>query len=763
MVFPLPNENHGRKVVYRLNEYHPYAAAPPEQSEHDVSRLWQYLRVIGQHKTMVGALALAGVVLGVFISFARTPTYQSRASLEMLDPAGTLLQTKSLSAPTPSFASPDTYVQTNVNLLQSDVLIRRVVSKINLSQIRTAMSREGFGPLREMLKIAQDAPRTPEQIGRRLQRKLSVRQLRGTNLIVVEYDSPDPEVAAAVVNAICEEYVQQDTEQRIADGLKTRGRLSQELVNLKRNLEESEYRLLQYAQVSDLVLTSGKDNVEEEKLKHLESELSRVQAIRMAKQSQYETVARDAGAPVADTVDNGTLREYQVKLTDLRREFADLSTVFSPAYHKVARLRAQITELESAVAHERAKVFTTLRDDYEAASANEKLVTEAYRKQAKTVSDQGSKVVRYDVLRREVDTNRSLYDSMLQAVQEAGINSTPRAVALRVVDPGLPASTPLSPRIPINTAAGLLAGVLLGVGVVLATDHADTTLRDPGKASRCLGLTQLGVIPSFGSPVRATRLPPPHRRDGEMLPISLMADGESQHKSRIAHSSREMTPAVSEAFRTTLASILLSGRAGVGPRVILFTSPGAGEGKSTIVSHLGIALAEFGQRVLLIGADLRRPKLHDVFGIRNRVGLSDLLQSDAPFDTSPSSGFVPVPGVNRLFLLPSGTGSGEVSSQLHSRRMAQVLQRVQRDFDMILIDTAPVLYFADARLMARFVDAVVLLVRCGRTSRHAALCAKNRFSEDGTPILGAILNDWNSRQDDAGYGVHASAYDKYYA
>ena len=217
---------------------------------------------------------------------------------------------------------------------------------------------------------------------------------------------------------------------------------------------------------------------------------------------------------------------------------------------------------------------------------------------------------------------------------------------------------------------------------------------------------------------------------------------------------------LAEAFRATLISILSSEQNGKGRQVILVTSPSPQEGKSTVIANLAIALAEINQRVLLIDADMRRPRLHAVFNHANTSGLSDLLREKTPCDEYPAEALARKTHVPRLFLLPSGPGCVNVSRLFYSPRMVELALRLRNEFDTVLIDTPPVLHVADARILSRLADAVVLVLRAGRTTREAAAMAVQVFEADGVPVLGTVLNDWNPRT--MGRGYHPSDYHSYY-
>jgi capsular exopolysaccharide synthesis family protein len=368
------------------------------------------------------------------------------------------------------------------------------------------------------------------------------------------------------------------------------------------------------------------------------------------------------------------------------------------------------------------------------------------------VTEQAEKSIQYGILKREVDSTRQLYDAMLQRLKEASIAAALRASNIRVVDA---ARTPLGPYKPDatrNSALGVLAGLFLGVALVVMRERADRSIQDPGDSSFYLNLPELGVIPS-ASAARHRLYYLRRKRIAEPTPSAetgLVAKSDVRYQVELA-SWQHKPSMVAESFRAILTSIMFSGDNGNRPRVLVVTSGSPKEGKTTVASNLAIALAEVHQRVLLIDGDMRRPRLHEIFDAGNERGLSDILKENVALAESGLAGVIQETKLPNLFLLPSGPASNAASTLLFSRQMPGLLKDLQRQFDSILIDTPPMLQMPDARVLGRLADAVLLVVRAGHTTRDAAMAARQRFEEDGTPVLGTILNDWNPKASGGGY------------
>ena len=439
----------------------------------------------------------------------------------------------------------------------------------------------------------------------------------------------------------------------------------------------------------------------------------------------------------------------------MRRQIAELDATYTPEHPKVMRVQAQLAPIWSALERERADILKRIENEYEESRRKVMMITNAYSERARQAGAESEKVIKYRILKREVDSNRQLYDTMLQQLKQSDIAAAMRASNVRVIDPARIPARPYKPDALLSSGLGLLAGVFLGIAFIVLRQRADRSLQQPGDAFLYLNLPELGVIPSGARP--AAR---------QLKRIRARLRHGRQVEDRVELITWQQKPSlISESFRSALLSIQFSKQSDRETQVLVVTSAEPLEGKSTVASNLGIAIAETGTQVLLVDADLRKPKLHDIFGIGNEQGLSDFLRDPKEMNGDGElDGLIRQTKVPGLFILTSGPAAGVSTSLLHGSQMSELLRRLRVEFKMILIDTPPMLQLPDSRLMGRMADQVILVVRCGKTSRDAAMAAKQRFSEDGTTILGTILNDWNPKSSPNGY--HSSTYksfSKHYA
>ena len=480
-----------------------------------------------------------------------------------------------------------------------------------------------------------------------------------------------------------------------------------------------------------LVYTGAEQSIEEDTLKQLQQEYSTAKADRIAKQSLSEIAAASQADAIPQAADNGHLSEYSRKMADLKQELAELLSLYTPSHPRVMKVQAQITALENTVTGERKTIRKRIDNEYGAASRREQLLAREYQKQMETLLETDHKSVYYDVLKHEVETDRAIYDQLLAKTKQVEVGASVQASDIRLLDAAEVPAHPTKPNLPRNASFGFLFGLVGAFGVVVGREFIDRSVRAPGEAPMHLQVPELGVIPSQ----RYFPAPREQRRGG-----ANGAGGEFELSSW-----QDPPSLLAESFRGALASIMVAGQGATLPGVIMITSAGKGEGKSTVASNLGIALAEINLRVLLIDADMRKPHLHDIFNVSNSWGLSDLLRERSALDSCPVEALSRKTDIEGLSLLPSGPGTLSIANLLYSRRLADLLGRLRAEFDIIVIDTPPMLYISDARVMGRLTDGAILVIRASKTTRDAARAAKQRLVADGIPVLGTILNEWDFR------------------
>src|SRR5216684_6808201 len=479
-----------RPVVYRYVESPEAEIAAPGYNS-----LMDYWNILLRHRKVLLSFALVGLLGAFVISLAQTPIYRVRTSLEI---QGTnLLEIKGSNDYIGSYATLESYVETQVKLLQSEYLLEHVIDKLQLQKERPATGWRAFASRVQRIFEFSQTSHLPERerLIREIERNLTVRTSGNSRLLEVLYESPDPKGAADFANTLVSEFIELSQEERWKSAEGTAEWLTNHLNIMKTQLEQSEAQLQDYARTSGLTFTSEKDNLAENKLKEIQDELSKAQADRIANQAKFEAAKSKPADSLPEVLEDPTMREYRQRLTDLQRQYAELTATLTPEHYKVQRVQAQIDELKFQMLNERRNVLKRIGNEYQAALRREALLSKAHTVQQKVVADQSEKAIHYDTLKRDVDSNRRLYETMLQKVKEASLASAMRDSNVLVVDRARPPLLPYRPDLPMNAAIGLFSGVLLGFGFVLLQERIDRRISAPGDAQVYLDLPELGVIP----------------------------------------------------------------------------------------------------------------------------------------------------------------------------------------------------------------------------------------------------------------------------
>jgi polysaccharide biosynthesis transport protein len=716
--------------------------------------LVDYWRVLWLKKFFILRFALLGLLLALCFSFLQKPVYRAHTSIAIQDQNENFLNLKEDPTAINPAGPTKSYFQTQVEILRSESLLERVIEKPALAQaLAQEQTRGRRFDWRGHLGIPDSASsREPQVTIENVASRLSVRSFGEAHLVQVQFGSADPKLAADFANTLVSEFVDQSHQMRWESTQRTAEWLAAHLNEMKTNLEKGETQLQGYARDFGLVF-SEKGNVAEDKLRQIQEQYSKAQVDRAEKQAKYETAMTKPAESLPEALDDQTVRALGLKLAELREQKAQLTSALTPEHYKVRQVQAQIDEVSSALETQRKNMVRRAANEYLSARRHEELLARAYEQQAKTVSDQAEKAIHYDTLKHEVDASRQLYDALGQRVKQAGIASAMSVSNILVVDKAKPPRLPYQPNYPLNCALGLLIGLGFGGGFSILRERLKSEhIVSPGVTPAHLNLPELGTIPAIGIPAsRIRRYLSPQANSAEssvgsehngvnggseLLKISLAEGGEDRAELFM----------LLESFRATVASLLLPAfECSFLPGVIVLTSPGPGAGKTTVTCNLGIELAEIGRRVLLVDADMRRPTLHQGLGLPNSWGLCDVLSSSQPIDQMNITGIVRQTDVPGLYLLPSGVMRKKHAALLYSPRLVELFKRLRQDFDLVLVDTAPVTLLADARVLGRIADGAVLVIRAGQSTLAQAELAVQRLAEDGTRILGTVLNGWDPK------------------
>jgi capsular exopolysaccharide synthesis family protein len=710
--------------------------------------LLEYWRILRRHKGILLLSAIAGMVLGIAIGIPMKPVFRARTSLEVLNVNEDFMNMKQSNPTTTTDTSYDTSEeQTQAKLLEGEALQKRVAAKLNPGRATAPGPKLAASGWRQWFHLREPVLMTErERLLSKLADSLKIRSTPRTRVLEVTVDSTDAKLAADYANTLLAEFIQQNVESRL-NNTHTMGEwLRREIDDARANLQRSEDALQAYARQSGLIFTDENTNVATEKLQQMQQQLSAATADRITKQSHFELAKNSPPDALVDVLNDDRLHDIAAKQSDLQSQVASLGAVFTPGYSKLRQAEAELATVQDAFDKQRADIVRHIEDEYREAARREDLLASAYDAQTRAVTGQDEKAIQYNILKREVDSSRQLYDTMLQQTKQASIASALRASNVRVVDPAETPDLAVFPNFKLNAALGLFAGFFLSTVAVTMRERADRTLQQPGEVKLLTNLAELGTIPAMASARLSSGLPSSASGAPKMGKRATRGDSANSVALATLH---QKNGVVAEAFRCTLTSLLFVGEAGSSPRVLVVTSANPGEGKTSVASNLAIATAEIRRKVLVIDADLRRPRMQDIYDVPNQRGLSDILREELSHENL--TGLIHQTSVPNLHVLPAGPPTEAAAHLLHSPNLAVLISRFRSEYDMILIDAPPMLHMTDARVAGRLADGVVLVGRAGKTTRDALLTARDRFLEDRIRVLGTVLNGWDPGKTLHGY------------
>jgi len=740
MRFLNKNDHMNTQSLLRMRSSGDVWSGYPTYTMEEAAKPISYFRNLFNNKWTLLAWASVGAALGALVAWQQPYIYRSHAYVEVQGINDDLLNRRELDPNAKREDFSQGYVNTVARLLQSGPLLTRVAQELN--QLPPA-SRANAGSSR------WNPPITKKE----LEQDVRVVTHDTDRILDVTVESTNPTRAAAIANAVIHAFVQQDVETRWKASNSTSGWLQKEVNDLSANLKASEDRLENFTRKSNLLVAGDQDGVADSFARNMQAELSRAQADRVAKESFYEHLKDENGQSVlpVDSISD----QYELQLSALKKQLAELEATYTPTFYKVRPLQAQIAQLEKALAAQRQKVISRAENEYRAAVRREELLRAQYSKQLERASDETSKMVHYSELKNQLDTDRALYALMMQKVKGYSVTSALQESVVRLVAPAEPSSVPARPNRILISAMTSFGFFCAGVFFALVRGGSARAIMEPGESQQYIRSPELGVIPTA---TKAARQVEHTRRLSGTVEASRFGDwhGTRRIETITWHSSSSL---LAESFRSICASLLLPDADKHALRSLVITSLSPSEGKTTVACNMAIALAGIAGRVLLIDADRRRGRLHGVFGANNDNGLTDILGSEDLTTTDPTA-FVAETEVPHLYFLPRGRTELR-SDAYYSDRMTDLLDTLQRSFDLILFDTPPLLYLSDARVLGRLVDGIILVIRAGRVSSESVSAIERRLSSDGITIQGTVLNDWDPRSNGSGvylYDKHVKSY-----
>ena len=642
-------------------------------------------------------------------------------------------------------------LETQVNVLKSDQLALKVARAIKLDRNPKYNPRAAQNKSTDPASQAtpQDQQLDASLIGL-VKGGMRVQVLPRTRVVEIRYESPDPKLAAQVVNGVIDTFKEENFRAKYDATVQTSEWLGKQLSELQLKVETSQEALVRYQRENNILGIDDKQNITTAKLDELNRQLTSAETDRMQKESAMRMAETGNPEFYAGKDPYSLFEKLRTQLSDLKSQAAQLNTQFGPSYPKVVALNNQIAQLESDLKVEQQKIMSRVRGEYNQSVQRERMLRNALESQKQEANNLNERAIQYTQLKHEAEGSRELYESLLRKSKEAAVVASLRSGNIRTVDSARVPEAPSKPNIPRNIVLGMFMGLLAGIGLAIVLDILDNTVRTPEEAQQITSLPSLGLVPLMGEtsdakPVAGRRLPQKTVNGRVTTSLGLVAYGRPKSE-------------VSEAYRALRTSVLLSAF-GKAPKVILLTSPLPQEGKSTTSVNLGIVLAQKGGKVLIVDADLRRPNIHRTFGVGSTAGLSTVLAGSDTFEKVA----IPSPILPNLTILPAGPTPPQPSEMLGSPMMRDLVAQWSTEFDHVIIDSPPVLSVTDAVLLSSVADAVILVIRSGQTTKEALRRSRNLLAQVNARVLGIVMNAVDLRSPDGYYYYYGGKYyGKYY-
>ncbi len=693
----------------------------PDDDFIDLRELWHML--VRRRWTIV---ITAGVILvATMIATAMmTPIFRATTVVQIEREPGKVLEFQDVTAE--ESASSRDFYQTQYELLQSRTLARRVIDQLGLQDVPQEEPGALAGVIAGLKGFLFGREEPGEELPPDLEKvfldNLTVQPVSNSRLVRLHYDSPDREQAALIANTIAGAYVDMNLERRFEASTYAKSFLEDRIKQVRADLEDSEQALVAYTQSRGIINQEDKQAILMEKLKEMNRALVATESERIAAESQYQEMLTASPAGLADALNSQVVQSLKDRRTALQAQYQEQLKIFKPDYPKMQQLQQQIDQIEAEMAQEIDNIREGIRIRYQAKLREEAKLAESIGVTRQEILQLNERSTDFQTLKREVDTNRELYDGLLQRMKEVGVAAGVSNNNISVVDPAEIPRNKHKPKTLLNLVLALVLGSFAGAALAFLFEMLDDTVKNSADLEKLASKPVLGVIPLLSA-----------RDDpgGERLALQ---------------SFLEPTSGLSEAYRSMRTALMFATSEGA-PRIMHFTSAGPGEGKTTTAVNMAINLAQTGSTVLLLDGDLRNPSLHKVFSRPNDNGLTNYLSGDAE-----PARITQRVGIDNLFLVTAGPQAPNPAELLHGARMLDLAALAAKRFDYVVIDGPPLLGLADALLLADVSKATLLVAAAGQARNGAVEAALKRLQHTRANVLGTVLTKLDLNKASYGYG-----------
>ncbi|MCW5978629.1 MAG: polysaccharide biosynthesis tyrosine autokinase [Bryobacteraceae bacterium] len=712
--------------------YYPLAPAWWDMNPGEPSvPLAHYLFILRRHLFKMLAFVIACTLATLIVSYRLTPIYESTATVDIdrSSPSGIVGQ----EALQPFLNDADQFLATQVDLIESDSVLRPVALKYRLFEREESLLDSVFG------KPVFD-PTTPVRL-----RNLEIKRPPNTYLLKISYRSPDRQLAADAANAIARSYLEHTYKIRYQAAVGLSTFMERQLEELRAKMERSGNALASFERELNIINPEEKTTLLSARLLELNTEFTKAQSDRVEKEASFRALSSGA----LQAAHTSSQREALVKLTEdynqASQKLAEVKLHYGPNHPEFQLAAARVEEVKQLLDATSRNIVQRGEIEFHTALDREQMLAREFTKSKAEFDSLNARSFEYQNLKREAEGDKRLYEELLRRIKESTINASIHNNGARIADPALPGPKPVFPRKGINTLVAFILSAFLAAGAAIAADHLDNTVRDPEQVSRTMNTQVVGTLPmvkSWKGRLAAAAAADPKSNGDHRAALALNGSSDSSVSS------------YGEAIRTLRNSILL---ADFDRRVrsLLITSASPGEGKSTTAFYLAIAHSQQNSRTLLIDGDLRRPSVHRRFNLPGNIGLSCALAGELHWKQA----LVKPEGLPNLDVLPAGPPSHRAADVI-GRGLVQLIDEAAREYDLVILDAPPLLGFAEPLQMATAVDGVVVVTRAGQTNRKAVNSVIITLRRLRANVVGLALNEVHKQISDSYY--YYGYYRKYY-
>ena len=704
-----------------------YDTEPPDQSAVPLSH---YLWILRRHRWKILGFIFGCIAATVIISARLTPVYESTSTVDIdrQMPAAAVGQ----DATRMPANDADQFLATQVKLIQSDSVLRPIADQYHLLEIEKQFNEK--------------VPRQAQEDAPILLKKLKVSRPPNTYLLLITYRSTDPRLAADVANGVARSYVEHTYDIQFHSSASLATFMEKQLEELKAKMERSSAALAQFERELNVINPEEKTSILSARLLQLNTEYTNAQTDRVRKESAWKSVQSGSLEAAQVSTQGENLKTLSQKLDDARQRFVDVQTHYGANHPEYRKAAVQVEEIERQLRESSQNAAQRVEVEYRESVNREGMLQKAVSDTKAEFDRLNAHSFEYQSLKREAEADKTLYEELIRKIKEAGINAGFENSAIRIADPARAAVKPVFPNLPLNIALAFLFSTLLAIGAAVMSDVLDKSIRDPEQIASLFKTEVMGSLPM----VKSWRRHLSPARTNEVGTTALVRADGSQPGDR-----KQSITGFEEAVRTLRNSILL-GNFDRRLKSLMITSATPAEGKTTTAVHLAVAHAQQKHKTLLIDCDMRRPGVHSKLGINPESGLATVLQNGLQWRDK----LVKLVELPELDILPSGF-SNRRAADLIGASLPRILEEAVPDYDLIVIDTPPILGFPEPLQMAAAVDGVVLVALAGQTNRNAVGSALTTLQRVRANVVGLVLNEVTKDMSDS-YHYYYGYYGKYY-